>query len=100
VDWQIGGYAEIRDTIAAASVDIDAQRMSDGVVAFGRDSRRLACLLRVRMNVHALHDLNIRLDFAQPRDSASDSNESDSVGVTWGVPSCRANVGGANVANR
>jgi hypothetical protein len=25
-------------------IDIDAQRMSDGVVAFGRDGRRLACL--------------------------------------------------------
>jgi hypothetical protein len=39
VDDQIGGYADIRDAIAAASVDIDPQRMSDGVVAFGRGSR-------------------------------------------------------------
>ncbi len=38
VDCQIGGYAEIQEAIAAAGVDIDAQRMSDGVVAFGRDA--------------------------------------------------------------
>jgi hypothetical protein len=38
VDCQISGYAETRNAGAAAFVDIDAQRMSDGVVAFGRDS--------------------------------------------------------------
>jgi hypothetical protein len=58
--------------------------MSDGVVAFGRDSRlksdscreddgdsrcgRLARLRRVTINVHALRNLDVRLDFAQLRD--------------------------------
>jgi hypothetical protein len=78
VDRQIGGYAENPDAIAAATIDIDAQRMSDGVVAFWSQRaglhptandwdahrRRLACLRRMRINVHALHDLDIGFDFA------------------------------------
>lgn len=38
VDCDIGGYMEIRDAIAAAGVDIEAQRTRDGVLAFGRDA--------------------------------------------------------------
>lgn len=38
VDCQIGGYQDIQDAISAADVDIDAQRIRDGVLAFGRDA--------------------------------------------------------------
>lgn len=38
IDCKIGGYAEIREAIEKADVDIDAQRCRDGVLAFGRDS--------------------------------------------------------------
>jgi hypothetical protein len=37
VECKIGGWVEIREAIAAAKVDIEAQRCSSGVVAFGRD---------------------------------------------------------------
>ncbi|WP_152539828.1 SIR2 family protein [Afipia sp. P52-10] len=38
VDCQIGGYQDIQDAISAAGVDIDAHRIRDGVLAFGRDT--------------------------------------------------------------
>lgn len=37
VDCEIGGHSAIQEAIAAAGVDIDAQRIRDGVLAFGRD---------------------------------------------------------------
>ncbi len=37
VDCEIGGWQEIRDAIDQANVDIDAQRIREGVIAFGRD---------------------------------------------------------------
>lgn len=38
VDCEIGGYREIQDAIAAARVEIDAQRVREGVLSFGRDA--------------------------------------------------------------
>lgn len=37
VDCKIGGFREIEQAMASAGVDIIAQRVSDGVLAFGRD---------------------------------------------------------------
>lgn len=37
VDCEIGGWKEIKDAIDNAGVDILAQRISEGVIAFGRD---------------------------------------------------------------
>ncbi|MDO9562052.1 MAG: SIR2 family protein [Bradyrhizobium sp.] len=38
VDCEIGGYREIQEAITNAKVDIDAQRIRDGVLSFGRDA--------------------------------------------------------------
>lgn len=38
IDCNIGGWRDIREAIEKAGVDIDAQRISGGVIAFGRDA--------------------------------------------------------------
>jgi hypothetical protein len=38
IDCEIGGYKEIQSAITDAQVDIDAQRIRDGVLSFGRDA--------------------------------------------------------------
>lgn len=55
VDCEVGGWEEIREAIEKAGVEIEAQRIKEGVIAFGRD-----CDVRAVFDPHVIKRFETR----------------------------------------